>query len=73
MLHLLCPAATSCVARKAFAFDTGYMPPAASPQWKEIQTAFATSHYNFVELIRQIAMSDLAYSVPSSAVVASAR
>jgi Protein of unknown function (DUF1588)/Protein of unknown function (DUF1585) len=67
------PAATGCVARKAFAFDTGYMPPAASEQWKQIQAAFASSHYNFVELMRQIATSDLAYSVPSSAVVASAR
>ena len=67
------PAATSCVARKAFAFDTGYLPPTAAPQWKQIQTAFAASHYNFVELMRQIAMSDLAYSVPSSAVVASTR
>jgi hypothetical protein len=66
------PATTSCVARKAFAFDTGYLPPVASPEWKAIEAAFAASHYNFVELMRQIALSDLAYQVPSAQVLAAA-
>jgi hypothetical protein len=66
------PATTSCVARKAFAFDTGYMPPKATPEWKAIEAAFAASHYNFVELIRQIALNDLTYRVPSAQVLAAA-
>jgi hypothetical protein len=60
------PSTTSCVARKAFAFDTGYMPPVGDAQWKQILQQFAASHYNFLDLMRQIALSDLAYSVPTS-------
>ncbi len=55
------PATTSCVARKAFAFETGYMPPGSDPQWQQIMQKFSASHYNFVELMRQIALSDLSY------------
>src|SRR5262249_19605188 len=59
------PAVTNCVASKAFAFDTGYLPPSADPQWQQIVQQFAASHYNFVELMRQIALSDLTYTSPS--------
>ena len=58
---------------KAFAFDTGYMPPEDDHRsGSRFRQQFAASHYDFVELMRQIALSDLSYSVPSSAVVASA-
>jgi hypothetical protein len=66
------PAATNCVATKAFAFETGYLPPTSDPQWKQIMQRFADSHYNFVDLMRQIALSSLAYTVPSSAAPLSA-
>lgn len=59
------PAITSCVAKKAFAFGTGYMPKNDDPQWIAIQSKFADSHYNFVRLLREIALSDLLYSLPT--------
>ena len=55
------PAVTSCVAQRAFAFATGYMPPKDDPQWQQIQQKFASSHYDVLELLRAIAVSDLAY------------
>jgi hypothetical protein len=61
------PATTSCVARKAFAFETGYLPPGGDPQWQQITQKFSASHYNFVELMRQIALSDLSYQPPAPA------
>ncbi len=64
------PATTSCVATKAFAFETGYLPAVSDPQWRQIMDKFAASHYNFLELMRQIALSDLTYRVPSSALSA---
>jgi hypothetical protein len=33
---------------------------------------FASSHYNFLDLMRQIALSDLSYTIPSSTIVAAA-
>lgn len=59
------PAIPSCVAQRAFEFETGYSPPRDDVQWKQIQDRFAASNYNFVELLRQIALSDLSYSSPA--------
>lgn len=58
------PAVTACVARKVFAFASGAMPPANSAQWKDVQAKFADSHFNFMRLMRAVAVSDLLYSVP---------
>lgn len=55
------PAATGCVAQRAFAFETGYMPPKDDPQWQAIQAKFAASHYDVLELLRAIALSNLSY------------
>ena len=66
-------AATACVAKKAFAFSTGRLPPAKDPEWVQITQNFADSQYNFVGLLKQIALSDLAYSVPSTQVVSTAK
>ena len=52
------------MARKVFAFGSGSMPPANDPEWATIQKKFADSHYNFLQLLRAIALSDLLYSVP---------
>jgi hypothetical protein len=58
------PAATTCVAERAFAFETGYLPPKDDARWQAIQQKFAASHYDVLELIRAIALSDLSYSPP---------
>jgi hypothetical protein len=55
------PAAVSCVAQRAFAFETGYMPPKDDARWQQIQQRFAASHYDVLELLRAIALSDLSY------------
>lgn len=60
------PATTRCVATKAFAFETGYLPPSGDGQWQQVTQKFADSRYNFIELMRQIALSDLSYSAPAS-------
>lgn len=64
------PAVTTCVARKVFAFASGTMPPVNTAQWKGIQEEFADSHFNFLRLMRAIAVSDLLYSVPETRVSA---
>ncbi len=61
------PAATGCVTQRLFAFETGYLPPKDDPRWQQIQQKFAASHYDVVELLRTIALSDLSYSPPSTA------
>ncbi len=66
------PAVTSCVAKKAFAFGAGQLPAANDAEWVGIQKKFTDSHYNFVELLRQIALSDLLYKLPPSKVAAAA-
>jgi len=58
------PAATNCVAQRAFAFETGYMPPTKDARWQQIQQKFVASHYDVLELLRAIAESDLSYSPP---------
>ncbi len=55
------PAATSCVAQRAFAFATGYVPP-KDDRWRQIEQTFSQSHYDVMALLRAIALSDLAYS-----------
>ena len=55
------PAAVNCVAQKAFAFETGYVPAKDDPRWQQIQQKFAASHYQVLELLRAIALSDLSY------------
>lgn len=64
-------AATSCVAQRAFALATGYMPPKNDTQWQQIQQQFAASHYDVLELLRAIALSDLSYA-PAEAVLTAA-
>jgi len=56
------PAAVSCIAQRAFAFETGYLPPKDDPRWRQISQHFAASHYDVLELLRSIALSDLSYS-----------
>jgi len=66
------PAITSCVAQRAFEFETGYSPPRDDARWKQIQERFAASNYNVMELLRQIALSDLSYgSAPKALQTAS--
>jgi hypothetical protein len=67
------PALTSCVAKRSFAFGAGRSPSDADAEWVRIQHKFADSHYNFIELLRQIALSDVLYTVPSSPAAAAAR
>jgi hypothetical protein len=64
------PAVTACVARKVFAFASGTMPPVSTTEWRDIQARFASSNYNFLRLMREIAASDLLYSVPQTRVSA---
>jgi hypothetical protein len=59
------PAIPSCVAQRAFEFETGYSPPRNDAQWKQIQERFAASNYNVLELLRQIALSNLSYTSPT--------
>jgi len=59
------PALTNCVAQRAFEYETGYSPPRNDPQWKEIQKNFADNKYDVIQLMRQIALSDLSYSPPA--------
>ena len=39
----------------------GYLPPKDDPRWQEISQHFAGSHYDVLELLRSIALSDLSY------------
>lgn len=64
------PALTACAARKVFAFASGAMPPLNAAEWKGIQEAFASSNFNFLRLMREIAASDLLYAVPETRVSA---
>lgn len=64
------PAVTSCVAKKAYAFGAGRMPVENGEEWTQIKTRFAESKYNMVELLRQIASSDVFYSAPPTVQVA---
>jgi len=63
------PAATACVAKRAFAFGAGRLPSTNDPRWNQVELTFKDSKYNFVALLRTIASSDLFYLVPGQAVV----
>ncbi len=64
------PAAVSCIAQRAFAFETGYLPPKDDARWQQIQQQFAASHYDVLGLLRSIALSDLSYSPSAPKVLA---
>ena len=66
-------AATSCVAQRAFAFSTGFVPPKNDARWQQIQQTFAASHYDVLALLRAIALSDLTYSPPAGALSVASR
>jgi Protein of unknown function (DUF1592)/Protein of unknown function (DUF1588)/Protein of unknown function (DUF1595)/Protein of unknown function (DUF1585)/Protein of unknown function (DUF1587) len=66
-------ALTSCVAQRAFEYETGYTPPTNDPQWQKIQESFKAKNYNVLELLRQIAISELSYSSPPKTLAAAAR
>jgi hypothetical protein len=66
------PATTSCAAERAFAFATGYMPPNSDPRWRQILQSFAASHYDVLQLLRAIALSDLSYRPAESSVLSTA-
>lgn len=56
------PAITNCVATRAFAYATGYMPPTNDPRWTKVQESFAANKFDVIELLRAVATSDLSYS-----------
>ncbi len=64
------PATVACVAKRAFAFGAGRSPTTNSDDWKQIERGFKDSNYNFVTLLRQIALSDMFYAVPTQTVAA---
>jgi hypothetical protein len=66
------PAATSCIAQRAFEFETGYAPPKDDAQWQQIQQKFAASHYDVLALLRAIALSNLSYNPPEAKVLSAA-
>ena len=66
------PAATSCIAQRAFEFETGYAPAKDDAQWQQIQQRFAASHYDVLQLLRAIALSNLSYNPPEAKVLSAA-
>lgn len=66
------PAATSCVAKRAFAFGAGHLPPVKDAQWTRVEQDFKSSSFNFVDLLKEIANSDLFYAVPAVTVATAA-
>jgi hypothetical protein len=65
------PSLPSCVAQRAFEFETGYSPAKDDPRWQQILQSFAASKYDVPALLRHIALSDLSYSAPPKTTVAS--
>jgi hypothetical protein len=63
------PAATSCVAQRAFEFETGYTLAKDDAQWQQIQRKFAAAQYDVLQLLEAIALSDLSYRPPASKVL----
>jgi hypothetical protein len=59
------PAVPACVAKRVFEYGTATLPPKGDPRWAQVTERFQESGYNFVELMRQIALSDLFYQVPA--------
>jgi hypothetical protein len=58
------PAATSCVARRAFAYASGRSPDPQDPEWQRLERQFKDGRYDLLGLMRQVAMSPLLYTVP---------
>jgi hypothetical protein len=59
------PAVPACVAKRAFEYGTATLPSASDPRWAQITERFQESGYKFLELMRQIALSDLFFQVPA--------
>ena len=59
------PAVPACVAKRVFEYGTATVPPNSDPSWAQVTERFQESGYNFMELMRQIALSDLFYEVPA--------
>jgi hypothetical protein len=60
------PSVPACVAKRTFSYGAGFSPRENDPQWEQINQRFQASGYKFVELMRQVALSDLLYQVPVS-------
>ena len=61
------PALTACVATRAVAYASGRTPGRGDAELKRIQAEFGKKKYNFVELLREVALSDALFRVPPSA------
>ncbi|WP_116813288.1 DUF1592 domain-containing protein [Steroidobacter cummioxidans] len=61
------PALTTCVATRAVAYASGRTPGRGDAELKRIQAEFGKQKYNFVELLREVALSDALFRVPPSA------
>jgi hypothetical protein len=59
------PAVTACVAKRVFEYGTATLPPNGDPRWAQVTERFQESGYKFMELMRQIALSDLFYQAPA--------
>lgn len=59
------PAVPACVAKRVFEYGTATVPPKRDPRWTQVTEHFEESGYNFMELVRQIALSDLFFQVPT--------
>jgi hypothetical protein len=60
------PAIPACVAKRVYEYGTASLPPEQDPRWTQIKDQFQKSGYKFTELMRQVALSDLLYQVPSN-------
>jgi hypothetical protein len=58
------PATATCVAKRAFGFGAARLPDSGDVEWQQIQERFKNSRYDFLELLRQSASSDMLYRVP---------
>jgi hypothetical protein len=69
------PALPNCVATRAVAYASGRTPGRGDAELKKIQTEFAEKKYNFIDLLRAVALSDALFQVPPQAaqVVTAAR
>jgi hypothetical protein len=60
------PAVPACVAKRVFEYATATLPPGGDPRWAQVTERFQESGYKFMELMRQVALSDLLYQVPAT-------
>lgn len=61
------PALPNCVATRTVAYASGRTPGRGDPELKKIQVEFGEKKYNFVELLREVALSDAMFRVPPQA------